>query len=72
MLEADGWMIVDTALCPRSIPLISAQRGTYSLEVIYDPEAQVPYGSTGAYMATYVRRARARQFPNFDPPPPDP
>ena len=58
-LESDGWTIVDTAIYPH---LISAQRGAYSLEVIYEPEAPRPYWSTGAYMAAYVRRAKARQF----------
>lgn len=70
-LEADGWTIVDTSLHGFGIPLISAQRGVYSLEVIYEPKAPQPYWSTGAYLAAYVRRARARQFPEFDPPPPD-
>jgi len=58
-LESDDWTIVDTAIYPH---LISAQRGAYSLEVIYEPEAPRPYWSTGAYMAAYVRRAKARQF----------
>jgi hypothetical protein len=68
LLESDGWTIVDTALYPRGIPLVSAQRGAYSLEVIYDPEASTPYfdPATGAYIAAYVRRAQARQFPEFD------
>jgi hypothetical protein len=65
-LESDGWTIVDTSLYGLGIPLISAQRGAYSLEVIYEPRAPRPYWSTGAYLAAYVRRARARQFPGFD------
>jgi len=75
-LEADGWTIVDSALYPRGIPLVSAQRGAYSFDVIYDPETTSPYMSTAAYtdayMAAYVRRAKARQFPDFKPPSPDP
>ena len=69
LLESDGWTIVDTALSPQGI-LLSAQRGAYSLEVIYNPEASSHYCSTGAdtgaYIAAYVRRAQARQFPEFD------
>lgn len=69
LLESDGWTIVDTALSPQGI-LLSAQRGAYSLEVIYNPEASSHYCSTGAdtgaYYAAYVRRAQARQFPEFD------
>jgi hypothetical protein len=71
-LEADGWTIVDSALDPAGgIALISAQREAYSLVVMYDPGNPSPYWSkgayTGAYMAAYVRRARARQFPEFEP-----
>ncbi len=69
LLESDGWTIVDTASSPQGI-LISAQRGAFSLEVLYDPEASSHYCSTGAdtgsYMAAYVRRAQARQFTDFD------
>jgi hypothetical protein len=65
-LEANGWTIVDSSLHGLGIPLVSAQRGAYSLEVIYEPEAPRPYWSTGAYMAAYVRRAKARRFPGFD------
>jgi hypothetical protein len=69
LLESDGWTIVDTALSPQGI-LLSAQRGAYSLEVIYNPEASSHYCSTGAdtgaYIAAYVRRAQARKFPEFD------
>jgi hypothetical protein len=69
LLESDGWTIVDTALSPQGI-LLSAQRGAYSLEVIYNPEASSHYCSTGAntgaYLAAYVRRAQARKFPGYD------
>jgi hypothetical protein len=67
-LEADGWTIVDSSVSGHGRPLISAQRGAYSLEVIYEP---VPLGpddkSTGASMAVYVRRAQARVFPEVYP-----
>jgi len=71
-LESDGWTIVDSALDPAGgISLISAQRGEYSLVVIYDPENPSPYWSTGAYTGAYmkanVRRAQARQFTEFAP-----
>ena len=62
LLESDGWTIVDTTFFGPGTVLISAQRGAYSLEVIYEPEAPRPYWSTGAYMAAYVRRAKARTF----------
>jgi hypothetical protein len=69
LLESDGWTIVDTALSPQGV-LLSAQRGAYSLEVLYNPEASSHYCSTGAatgaYFAAYVRRAQANQFPEFD------
>jgi hypothetical protein len=69
LLESDGWTIVDTALSPQGV-LLSAQRGAYSLEVLYNPEASSHYCSTGAatgaYFAAYVRRAQASQFPEFD------
>jgi hypothetical protein len=67
-LVADGWRMVDTSLHGFGIPLVSAQRGAYSLEVIYEPGAPKPYWSTGAYMAAYVRRAKARVFSGFDIP----
>jgi hypothetical protein len=74
-LEADGWKIVDSALDPAGgISLVSAQRGAYSLMVIYDPGNPSPYWSTaaytGAYMKASVRRARAPHFPEFAPFPP--
>lgn len=69
LLKSDGWTIVDTASSPQGI-LISAQRGAYSLEILYDPEATSHYCSTsadtGAYIAAYVRRAQAKQFTAFD------
>ena len=69
LLVSDGWTIVDTAFSPQG-SLLSAQRGAYSLEVIYNPEASSHYCSTsadtGAYIAAYIRRAQARQFPEFD------
>jgi hypothetical protein len=76
-LEADGWTIMDSALDPAGgISLISAQRGAYSLVVMYDPGNPSPYWSTGAYTGAYmkasVRRARAPQFPEFYPLPPGP
>jgi hypothetical protein len=70
LLESDGWTIVDTALYTGGISLISAQRGAYTLEVIYDPGASSHSCSTsadtGAYIAAYVRRAQARQFTELD------
>ena len=68
MLESDGWMIVDSMLYSQHNILISAQRGAYSLLVIYDPDASDRYCSTGyettsAYMAAWIRRAQARQIP---------
>ena len=66
LLESDGWMIVDSSIYGFGIPIVSAQRGAYSLEVIYEPEAPRPDWSTGAYMAAYVCRAKARQFTGFD------
>jgi hypothetical protein len=65
-LESDGWTIVDSSLWDRGSPLISAQRGAYSLEVVYVPDAPATYWSTGAYMAAYVRRAPARLFAEPD------
>lgn len=64
-LEADGWTIVDSSLEGFGMPIVSAQRGAYSLEVIYDPDPPGRPTSMGAYMAVYVRRARARTFPVF-------
>ena len=66
-VESDGWTIVDSSLWGQGIPLISAQRGAYSLEVIYEPDPPSPYWSTGAHMAAYVRRAQARLFDEPDP-----
>jgi hypothetical protein len=64
LLEADGWTIVDTAIYPH---LISAQRGAYSLEVIYEPEPPPDlFESKGVYMAAYVRRAKARTFDDIE------
>jgi hypothetical protein len=69
LLESDNWMIVDTAFSSQG-SLLSAQRGAYSLEVIYNPEASYHYCSTGAntgaYIAVYIRRAQPRQIPEFD------
>jgi hypothetical protein len=68
LLETDDWTIVDTALNNPDFPLmISAQRGAYSLEVLYDTDPSTHYCSTGtesgAFMAAYVRRGQARHFP---------
>ena len=68
LLERDGWTIVDSALYSENDYLISAQRGAYSLLVIYDPDASDRYCSTSdettsAYMQAIVRRAQARQIP---------
>ena len=65
-LESDGWTIVDSSLWGRGSSLISAQRGAYSLEVVYVPDAPATYWPTGAYMAAYVRRAPARLFAQPD------
>ena len=65
-LEADGWTIADTSVYGQGIPVVSAQRGSYSVEVIYVPNAPAEYWHTGAYLAAYVRRAPARTFPGFD------
>ena len=62
LLESDGWTIVDTTFFGPGTVLVSAQRGAYSLEVIYEPEPPDLYWSKGAYMAAYVRKAQARQF----------
>jgi len=66
-VESDGWTIVDSSTSGHGFPLISAQRGAYSLEVIYEPAPPGSYWPTGAYMAAYVRRAQARQFDEPDP-----
>jgi hypothetical protein len=65
-LESDGWTVVDSSLWGRGSSLISAQRGAYSLEVVYVPDAPATYWPTGAYMAAYVRRAPARLFAEPD------
>ncbi len=66
LLESEGWTIVDTTFFGPGTVLISAQRGPYSLEVIYEPEPPSDlFGSKGAYMAAYVRRAKARTFDDF-------
>ncbi len=70
LLEPDGWTIVYTALNNPDFPLmISAQRGAYSLEVLYDPDPTNHYCETGtesgAFMAAYVRRGQARHLPWF-------
>ena len=59
-LESDGWTVMDSSLQGNGMPLISAQRGAYSLELVYVPDAPATYWSTGAYMAAHVRRAPAR------------
>jgi hypothetical protein len=61
LLEADGWTIVDTMFFGPGTVLVSAQRGAYSLEVIYEPEPPGSYWPD-AYMAAYVRKGQARQF----------
>jgi hypothetical protein len=71
-LESDGWTMVDSALDPAGgVALVSAQRGAYSLVVMYDPKNPSPYSSTGpdtgAFMAAYIRRAPARRFPELTP-----
>jgi hypothetical protein len=76
-LESGGWTIVDTAFDPAGdVSLVSAQRGAYSLLVMYDPGNPSPYWSTGdytgAYMTAQVRRAQAIHFPEFGPKPPAP
>jgi hypothetical protein len=76
-LEANGWKIVDSALdLAGGISLVSTQCEAHSLIVIYDPHNPSPFWSTGAYTGAYmkasVRRARAPQFPEFEPFPPSP
>ena len=61
LLESDGWTIVDTTFFGPGMVLVSAQRGAYSLEVIYEPEPPGSYWPD-AYMAAYVRKGQARQF----------
>jgi hypothetical protein len=61
LLESDSWTIVDTTFFGPGTVLISAQRGAYSLEVIYEPEPPGSYWPD-AYMAAYVRKGQARQF----------
>jgi len=61
LLEADGWTIVDTMFFGPGTVLVSAQRGAYSLEVIYEPEPPGAYWPD-AYLAAYVRKGQARQF----------
>ncbi len=68
LLEPDGWTIVDTALNNPDFPvMISAQRGAYSLEILYDTDPATHYcetnTETGAFMAIYVHRGQARHFP---------
>jgi hypothetical protein len=58
-LESDGWTIVDSSLSGDGTPLISAQRGAYSLVVIYSYPHSVG-GEPEADMAVYVRRAPAQ------------
>lgn len=66
LLESEGWTIIDMTFFGPGTVLISAQRGPYSLEVIYEPEPPSDlFGSKGAYMAAYVRRAEARTFDDF-------
>jgi len=69
LLKSDGWTVVDTSSSPQGM-LISAQRGAYSLEVLYDPEASTHYCSTsadsGSYTAAYIRRGQAKQFTGFE------
>jgi hypothetical protein len=59
-LESDSWTIVDSSLRGNGIPLISAQRGAYSLVVTYDPDQRSFGGEVATYMAVYVRRAPAQ------------
>ena len=42
-LESDGWTMVDSVLDPAGgVALVSAQRGAYSLVVMYDPRESFP------------------------------
>jgi hypothetical protein len=66
-LEADGWTIVDSSLRGNGIPLISAQRGAYSLVVTYEPDQRSYGGEIATYMAVYVRRAPAQLISGPDP-----
>lgn len=59
-LAADGWSFVSAN--SDTSPIVSAQRGDYSLEVLYDPDANHRYWPTGATMSAYVRRGPARRF----------
>jgi hypothetical protein len=65
-LESDGWTIVDSSLRGDGTPLISAQRGAYSLMVIYS-YPQIVGGEPEATMAVYVRRAPAQLIYEPDP-----
>jgi hypothetical protein len=59
-LESDAWTIVDSSLRGDGTPLISAQRGAYSLVVTYDPDLRDADWSADALWAAYVRRGPAR------------
>jgi hypothetical protein len=72
LLVSDGWTMVDSALDPAGgVAMVSAQRGAYSLVVMYDPKNPSPYWSsgaeTGAFMVASVRRAPAPRFPELIP-----
>lgn len=66
-LEPDGWTIVDSSLRGNGIPLISAQRGAYSLVVTYNPDQRSFGGEAATYMAVYVRKAPAQLINEPDP-----
>jgi len=71
-LESDGWTIVDSGRDPAGgIILISAQRGAYSLVVLYDPNNPSPYPGKGkysdAYMTAKVRRGREQRLSGLVP-----
>jgi len=58
-IESDGWTIVDSSLRGDGTPLISAQRGAYSLLVIYT-YPDIVGGEPEGDMAVYVRRGPAQ------------
>lgn len=71
-LESDGWTIVDSGRDPAAgIILISAQRGAYSLVVVYDPYNISPYPGKGrysdAYMTVKVRRGPEQRLSGLVP-----
>jgi hypothetical protein len=71
-LESAGWTIVDSGRDPTAdIILISAQRGAYSLVVLYDPNNPSPYPGNGiysdAYMTVKVRRGSEQRLSGLAP-----